>query len=331
VETLINHSQRVRDGKQPAAPTRDAVIAIYRLLLGREPESEDVIATAMLHPSTDDMVHSFLQCAEFRGRHGSRPRRMDERAAPIHVEWDVDRDTATRLIERVSETWTRLGEDRPYWSVLANPAYLPENVAGREQTFYNSGRYDLEILLATIRRVGRELTQFPVAFEFGCGLGRVTSHLCRCFSRVIACDISPSHLALARTALAKRGLTNVEFRRATATDFGISEPFDLWFNRIVLQHNPPPLIAAIISRALALLRPGGLAIFQVPVYLTGYRFCVEEYLRRPINTASFEMHALPQSAIFRIAGEQGCRLLEVREENSAGDPWISQFFTIAKV
>ena len=33
--------------------------------------------------------------------------------------------------------------------------------------------------------------------------------------------------------------------------------YDVFFSRIVLQHNPPPLMAAVLRSALAGLRPGG--------------------------------------------------------------------------
>jgi hypothetical protein len=42
------------------------------------------------------------------------------------------------------------------------------------------------------------------------------------------------------------------------------------------------------------------------------------------------MHVLPQSAILDPARCTGCRLLEIRQEDSAGTPWISQFFTFEK-
>jgi SAM-dependent methyltransferase len=177
--------------------------------------------------------------------------------------------------------------------------------------------------------VGRRPEEFIVVFEFGCGLGRVTSHLCKQFSHVIAADISPSHLALARRAMNELGAANVHLKCASAADFGMSEYYDLWFNRLVLQHNPPPLIAAVLERAMTLLRPRGLAVFQVPVYLAGYRFRMNEYLQQPVDDWPFEMHLLPQSAILELARRAGCRLLEIRQD-SAGHSWISQTFTLEK-
>jgi hypothetical protein len=115
-------------------------------------------------------------------------------------------------------------------------------------------------------------------------------------------------------------------------DFGMDGAFDLWFSRIVLQHNPPPVIAMILRRAFALLSPGGLAIFQVPTYAIGYRFVVKEYLREVGRQHGIEMHVLPQRAILEIAQQAGCTLLEVREDASAGNPgsWLSNMFVFQK-
>ena len=319
-----------RRHRRSGGVSRDAAIWAYRLLLGREPESEDAITAASLFESRDALVRAVATSPEFATRGLLGPRQMDACAAPLDVEWQVDAMTMEALLADVAATWTRLGQERPYWSVLAGPEYLPENAATRRQAFYDTGADDLRMLLATLARAGREPAQFDVAFEFGCGVGRVTSHLCREFRRVIACDISSQHLALTRQALDEHGTVNVQLTQATPADFGMSEPYDLWFSRLVLQHNCPPLIAAILDRALRMLRPQGLAVFQVPVYRAGYRFAVDEHRRNREKHGPFEMHALPQPAVLAIAQRAECTLIEVREDGSAGYPWISQVFTFQK-
>jgi SAM-dependent methyltransferase len=326
---LTGHlSQVARLLGRPEPVSREVVVWAYQRLLGRDPESEDAIAGKMAFSSPFALIEAILDSAEYAARGG---RHMDDYAGPLDVDWQVEPDVAAALLARISETWRQLGQERPYPSVVEGPEFRQVNMtAERQQAFYDSGGDDLRMLLATLLRVGRRPAEFPVVFEFGCGLGRVTSHLCKQFSHVIATDISPSHLAMARHALNERGTANFGLNYATAADFGMSESYDLWFNRLVLQHNPPPLIAAILERAMTVLRPRGLAVFQVPVYPAGYRFKVDEYLQSPVTPGSSEMHLLPQSAILDIANRTGCRLLEIRQEGSAGMPWISQFFTFEK-
>ena len=186
-------------------------------------------------------------------------------------------------------------------------------------------------LLAALNRVGVETAALNTLFEFGCGVGRVTAHLARHFPRVVACDVSRCHIRLAEAALATEGIANVAIVPAQLPDFGMAQPFDAWFSRIVLQHNPPPIMRLILEQALNLLTPGGVAVFQVPTYAAGYRFRLDEYLARPEGAGAIEMHVLTQSEVFRIAERAGCFPLEVVESKSVGvHGWISCVFVLRK-
>jgi hypothetical protein len=111
------------------------------------------------------------------------------------------------------------------------------------------------------------------------------------------------------------------------------EPWDLWFSRIVLQHNPPPVIAWLLRTAFDHLAPGGVAIFQVPTHCVGYRFDLRSYLAREGDPA-MEMHVLPQPAVFALAAEAGLRVLEVREDthlvSSNTSTWLSNMFVLRR-
>ena len=210
-------------------PTRVEVIWAYRILLGREPESEDVIQTGMTgHINLAGLLRAFLNSDEFRARNDQRQRHFPLTSPPIEVEWQVEPAAITTIIRQVSETWQVLGEIKPHWSVLSSDEYLPENIPSTEQAFYASGEVDLQIILSTILRAGRNPDDFHTVLEYGCGLGRVTHHLAAKFPRVIACDISSSHLRLARSAVAQRNGTNVTFVRAEPPHFGMTADFDLW-------------------------------------------------------------------------------------------------------
>jgi len=243
---------------------------------------------------------------------------FDQAAPPMHVEWDCPEPQAARLLERVAKIWEGLGESKPHWSVLSNDQYLPSNIETTEGNFFATGEHDRNRLLATIRRVGRDPAEFKVAHEFGCGIGRLTNYLSESFERVIACDVSHVHLDLARARSTRIGRTNIDYRLATLPEFGMEEPFDLWYTIIVLQHNPPPIMAMILRRALSLLRRGGLAVFQIPTYSPNYHFNIEEYLASPVPPLGIEMHFLPQSVIFKLVREAGCTLLEVTHDGMTG-------------
>jgi hypothetical protein len=110
----------------------------------------------------------------------------------------------------------------------------------------------------------------------------------------------------------------------------MTEGFDIWFSRLVLQHNPPPLTAMVLRRAMSLLNPGGLAHFQLPTYARNYHFKTKEYMEKP--GFGIEMHVFPMPAVFEIAAETGCEPLEVWHDNSLGDlpGWVSSAITVWK-
>lgn len=108
--------------------------------------------------------------------------------------------------------------------------------------------------------------------------------------------------------------------------------WDLWFSRLVLQHNPPPVMRHLLWLAFEGLRPGGLAVFQLPVHGRGYRFDIGEYLAG--GEGGMELHALPQAEVFALAAAAGLEVLEVREDShmTMRDPaaWLSNLFVLRR-
>jgi len=315
---------------------RDAITWAYRLFLDRNPESDAAVADLLGSADTRRLRNIFLTSAEFAGRSAG------EAAPPATVPLDhpanrvdvhLDRARGERLRKHVASTWTQLGNEAPHWSVLSDEAFRPDRIADSEADFYASGEQDVTLIEAILARHGIVPADTPRCFEFGCGLGRVTVPLAARFSQVTGCDISTSHLALAQRRITALGVPNIRLVHATADDLGMAEPFDLWFSRIVLQHNPPPVMRAILDRAFALLAPGGVAIFQVPTYAEGYAFKIEPYLAGIAAHEGVEMHCLPQAEIFAAAGQAGLVPIEVREEFSAGPSryWISNMFVFRRL
>lgn len=317
----------------PQDVTIETVRMAYRLMLGREPENEAVLHAALRYRSVAALREAFVNSAEYRRKQPVQPAVVPLEAPPIAVEWEVDDAVAARLLTHVGETWTRLGEERPHWSVLSAERFLPERLEASRKAFFDSGARDRDTLLAVLARHGLTAELFPTLFEFGCGVARVTPFLARSFRRVLACDVSASHIALARETLAAAGIGNVGIELATTQSFGMTAGFDLWFSRLVLQHNPPPVMAMVLRRALGLLNPGGIAHFQVPTYALNYRFAVADYLAGLGKTeGQIEMHVLPQPVIFELAAQCGCEPLEVWQDRSVGNgaAWVSSVFTLRK-
>jgi SAM-dependent methyltransferase len=232
-------------------------------------------------------------------------------------------------IERVRGTWTRLGADRPHFSVMTHEQFLPPNLPGSIDHFWASGDLEAAQVAGIVAGHGG-VPGGKVCVEYGCGVGRVTGALARYFGHVHGIDISPGHLALASQRMTELGCSNVTLTLCPDTVVGLLPPCDVYYSRIVLQHNPPPLIHALLRAGMAALKPGGLAIFQVPTYAAGYNFNIDAWLAADAPQ-DMEMHCLPQPTIFQAIAEAGCVPLEVREDDSTGDGrYISNVFVVRR-
>ena len=174
--------------------------------------------------------------------------------------------------------------------------------------------------------IEKHLPQTGAVLEIGCGVGRVTSFLAKCFRSVEAVDISRPHLALAEEYVAD---ANVRFRQITTLDdYGNLSACDIAFSVIVLQHSPPPIMAHVLSCMFKALRPGGVAYFQLPTYADNYRFRLAEYLEQ--EGGGMEMHCLPQRYVYEIADRHDCLPLEVSEDAMTGGISLSNTFIFRK-
>ena len=124
----------------------------------------------------------------------------------------------------------------------------------------------------------------------------------------------------------------MEFRKLESIkSLDMLPKFDVFYSVIVLQHNPPPVIGVVLKKILSKLRGGGIAYFQVPTYALGYQFDCKTYLRGFMRNTRMEMHVFPQRELFELIREQGCRLVEMREDNYVGTGnMISNSFLVIK-
>ena len=319
--------------------SRQDVEMAYRLILGREPENERVIAEKVdSNRSLAELRRVFLESPEFAEISATPPLEgatSGHKALiwpPTEVEVNVPPALLERMVERIEREFVHMGETEPHWSVISEDRFKADAITGTESEFFESGAGVVGDFRLAAARYGLDLTRYQRCFELGCGLGRSTIWLAKLFPAVVGADISAVHLGHAQGAMSRFGVRNAEFvhlNRIAALD-GL-EPFDVLFSIIVFQHNPPPLMARMLSTLLAKLRPGGLAYFQIPTYIRGYRFRADEYLANEQPPGVPEMHALPQAVLFDFVAAAGCRLVEVREDGAAGTAAISNRILIRKL
>lgn len=343
----------------------DDVETAFRLILGRPPESEAVIEG---HRRVGDLARLrrvLLESPEFARAFAAidaeraaaeaagepeteRPARlkgtMDARKAapqvyddqgillePNPVETALDPALRDRLWARVAESWAALGRSAPHWSVLTHERFRPEALDENREEFALSGRVEGMLVDAALARFPDLEPAGLHCLEIGCGVGRATRALAARFATVEGVDISAEHLAVAEAEFAAEGIANVTLTRvATVGDYAALAPADVFYSRIVLQHNPPPIQVAILEAAFAGLNPGGVALFQLVTHAKGYAYDPAADLARA--PGEMEMHALPQPRVFALMATHGLAPVEVQEDFAGGldSPYRSHLFLARK-
>jgi 2-polyprenyl-3-methyl-5-hydroxy-6-metoxy-1,4-benzoquinol methylase len=318
--------------------TREDVIWCYQNLLGRNAESEAAINSHLVVESVKDLVVFFVHSAEFNSSASAKP----EHTARQHI-W-LRADEQTQLIETsathqeldqcaavIKEAWQAEGRTQAHFSVLSSEEFLPTNLARSIDSFWASGEAEAVLATRILARHGVANLAERVCVEYGCGVGRVTNGFARLFKTVHGYDISEPHLVHARQHTAEVGLKNIVYHECLEMMKTQIEPCDFFYSAIVFQHNPPPVIMELIRRALASLRPGGVAIFQVPTFIADYQFKLKDWLEAGPGSR-VHMHCVPQAQIIECIFNQGCKLLEIREDGFAGSPdtIISNTFVVRR-
>jgi SAM-dependent methyltransferase len=300
----------------------EAVTWAYRLFLAREPESREVIAEHVANsPELATLRDVFVGSAEFRSLAptGVKPMLQGDEP-PRTVETGGDPILLQRLFEHVNRSWQHLGETDPYWSVLTAPEYRGKPTAEHIARFFASGAAEVERLQKALARSGVVLDGRGTCLEYGCGLGRVTRHLAPYFQRTVGVDISAAHLSLARELAESDGVRGIDWMHLDTLDSLTDLPeVDFIYSVIVLQHNPPPVIERILSAFARILKPRGIAYFQVPTYRADYEFRLADYLRDQLGRKEMEMHAFPQERVFEIFADAGAVPVSVVEDGATGN------------
>ena len=247
---------------------KDEVAWAYRMLLGREPESDAVVNHYATHLGSRAALRAlFMQSAEFRSGVENLPAVRQPvvlSGPPMAVELDAPADKLAALYAKVSAQWHHLGQTEPHWSVITSQSYMQSNLSDdNHAAFYASGQAELTVFDAALARAGLGQQVFGTCFELGCGVGRVTAALAARCQRVVGIDISAHHLELAQAHAQASGLANVHWHHATDVDhLAPAGGYDLLYTRIVLQHNPPPVMHHVLRSLLSQLNPGGWLIFR---------------------------------------------------------------------
>jgi SAM-dependent methyltransferase len=324
----------------------EIIAALYQAILKRDPDSTGFNAhvASLRRHGLLPIVQNFIGSEEFKRTNVGSPHGTYPDSPPgLKLNFSPRNEVQTRLSDddkvtlwaHIQKVWTKFGHEEPYWSVLTDKKFLSDQMSRENLTesFYDSGSHDLTYFDAFLQRNDVEVPRDATIAEFGCGVARVTRFLARRYKRVLAFDISSSHVAAARKRLRNENIDNVEFVLLRGPeDLSKLQGVDIFFSLMVLQHNPPPIICAILEQAFQGLADGGIAFFQVPTYGLGYKFSLQDYYDGQYNRNEMEMHFVPQREIFQLFNRHTMSPIEVGSDHCIGnhDRWISNTFLARK-
>jgi SAM-dependent methyltransferase len=222
-------------------------------------------------------------------------------------------------LRHVKEVFERSGREDPLYAVLT----VHDRRGGRwdPEEFFARGREEIDRVLAYLAQRDLSVAR-GAAFDFGCGAGRLSQALGDHFATVVGVDISSSMVDVARGY--NRHGDRVRYQVNDRPDLGdfAGDSFDFVYSNITLQHIPPGIALAYVTEFLRILRPGGLAVFQVrigrriePGTLSAILYKVRrEYLRRLWQRLRgripYEMHFVATSQVEEAVARGGGRVLD---------------------
>lgn len=223
-------------------------------------------------------------------------------------------------LDHTRRTYERLGREDPFYAVLTVPQFRHNRWDPRE--FFANGEREITDVMQYLARL-KLAPSASDALDFGCGVGRLTQALADHFVHVVGVDIAESMVAKARE-LNRQG-DRVRYVANFVEDLRVfpDESFDFIYSSITLQHIPPPANLRYVAEFMRLLRPEGIALFQVP---NGQQFALgsfaeimyrirRQYLRRfwkrLRGKPEYEMHYIPRVDVEGIVTEHGGTLVDV--------------------
>jgi len=211
-------------------------------------------------------------------------------------------------LRTLEQHWNAFGEEDPLWAILSAPE--KRGGAWDLEEFLATGRDEIDALLSDLRARGIEVGH-ERALDFGCGIGRLTTSLADHFQLCDGVDLAPSMIEQA-VRLNRRGeRCRFHHNRSPHLHLFADESFDFALSLLVLQHMEPGLMQGYIGELVRVLRPHGIAYFNVPD-----RVLVGTELPPSAARASIECHWTP-----RIPAPGEVLTLDLVVHNRSELPW----------
>jgi hypothetical protein len=164
-------------------------------------------------------------------------------------------------LKELQQTWDRFGKTDAMWAIIVDPERSGNRWNAKE--FFDSGNIDAQELLDDLAQASAEVARGR-CLDFGCGVGRVTQALCEHFQECDGVDIAPSMISGANEY--NRHGSRCRYLLNETDDLSVfgDRSFDCVYSLLVLQHMDPDYSKRYIGEFIRVLKPGGVAYFQIP-------------------------------------------------------------------
>ena len=309
----------------------------YQMIFGREPESVDALHANMNSVDLHTLQNRFLASTEFllkRKNYAAAYRQevqdADLGAAHGAVEYEATLNQLVECAAKVLYDNKFVRPVHPHYALRPLVDLDESDIDKNVEDYWATGLPEVQALVETLNNYHFVDTQFKTVVEFGCEVGRRSFALSQFFQKVIGYDSSAGLVQLAKNKASELLLVNCTFHESARNPFSVFEPCDLFCSKDALQTLPPPLMLQTIRNALRSLKPGGIAVFELPTSLADYSFSIRHWLQTD-KSSELIIHCLPQQPVFAAIKENACDILEVSEQKDTYRKLITNRFIVRKI
>ena len=243
----------------------------------------------------------------------------------------------TKTLDEYAREWQGNAEADALWVILTDSQLYGKK--WNVEDFFATGAEEIGRIFRFV-----EQSSIPVPsgvfLDFGCGVGRISKALRKKFARGYGIDISQKMIDLARVYVPDVAFT---VNQTDSLEHWGDSSVDFVYSHIVLQHIPNEYQRRYIDEFLRIMRPGGLAVFQIPVEIINpqdikppFAYRVKQEIKRvfPFLIAlkrrfvppkrfhyefKYEMHPLADKEIRNICEQRGC-VIEASPATNSCEP-----------
>lgn len=248
-------------------------------------------------------------------------------------------------IKELQRNWNTFGKQDPLWAIITR-ADKKGNKWDIDE-FFKTGDRKIDQLFDMLKEQNIQVNKGS-ALDFGCGVGRLTLALASHFNQVSGVDIAESMIELANKY--NKYPERCNYYVNTKDDLSLfgDRSFDFIYTIIVLQHMRQEYAKSYISEFVRLLKPSGVAVFQMPAKYIGpphqalkpslaqrLSYRVKQTLKPLVGwmmpeRAHMEMYGIEREDMVSYLKQLGVTVADVRKDDSPGPLWESYQYSIIK-